>query len=171
MSPAYLPGPGRTCWDLSPIWKGSKAWPASSLHHMKVEWDDQVLEEDFAFWDGDQHKERGGFKGLVVGPWPNDSLFEVSFIRMPRTPVDLSNIVSYMFPEEGAMNTCTSLDRVHPHDLGMGALTGYWTEKYGGTRTEVDIGNLRNGYGYSLKINKMSKCVEIRCRVVYNDKL
>ena len=43
----------------------------------------------------------GGFKGLVNQSVAlNDGLFEVLLIRMPRTPVDLSNIISYMFLRE-----------------------------------------------------------------------
>ena len=40
----------------------------------------------------------GGFKGLVNQSVSlNDGVFEVLLIRMPKTPLDLSNIISYMF--------------------------------------------------------------------------
>ena len=59
------------------------------------EWDGQVLEEDFAFGMVTNTISVGGFQGLVNQSVAlNDGLFEVLLIRMPRTPVDLSNIIS-----------------------------------------------------------------------------
>lgn len=65
---------------------------------MRVEWEDKVLEEEFAFGMVTNTLSVGGFRGLVNQSVAlNDGLFEVLLIRMPRTPGDLSNIISYMF--------------------------------------------------------------------------
>ena len=75
-----------------------KAWRPLSPYHMRVEWDDNVLEEDFVFGMVTNTRSVGGFKGLVNQSVAlNDGVFEVLLIRMPKTPADLSNIISYMF--------------------------------------------------------------------------
>ena len=62
---------------------------------MRVEWDDHVLEEDFVFGMVTNTRSVGGFKGLVNQSVSlNDGVFEVLLIRMPKTPLDLSNIIS-----------------------------------------------------------------------------
>lgn len=74
---------------------------ALKSHRMKVEWDGNVLEEDFIFGMVTNTISVGGFKGLVTQDVAlNDGMFEVLLIRTPRTPVDFSNIVSYMFLKE-----------------------------------------------------------------------
>ncbi len=70
--------------------EGVKSLAGLKPYHMKVEWDGQVLEEDFAFGMVTITIRVGGFMGLVnlyVALY--DGLFEVLLIRMPRTPVDL----------------------------------------------------------------------------------
>lgn len=70
-------------------------------HFMKVEWEDGVIEGEFIFGMVTNTTSVGGFKGLVPRDVAfDDGLFEALFIRTPKTPVDLSNIVSYMFLKE-----------------------------------------------------------------------
>lgn len=87
--------------------EGVKSLAGLKPYHMKVEWDGQVLEEDFAFGMVTNTISVGGFKGLVNQSVAlNDGLFEVLLIRMPRTPVDLSNIISYMFLQGRTQRVC-----------------------------------------------------------------
>ena len=114
--------------------------------------DGQVLEEDFAFGMVTNTRSVGGFKGLVNQSVAlNDGLFEVLLIRMPRTPVDLSNIVSYMFlkeePNEYVYKFKTSSIRMTSEWGVDWVLDG----EYGGTRTEVNIGNLKERIQILLK--------------------
>lgn len=70
-------------------------------HKMKVEWDGNELEEEFIFGMVTNSVSVAGFKGLVTQDVVmDDGLFEVLLIRAPRTPVDFSNIISYMFLKE-----------------------------------------------------------------------
>lgn len=70
-------------------------------HRMKIEWEEGCVEEDFIFGMVTNTTSVGGFKGLVPRDVAfDDGLFEALFIRMPKTPADLSNIVSYMFLKE-----------------------------------------------------------------------
>lgn len=83
------------------ILEGVKSLAALKTYPMKVQWEDQVLEEEFVFGMVTNTISVGGFKGLVTQSVAlNDGEFEVLLIRRPRTPLDLSNIVSYMFLKE-----------------------------------------------------------------------
>ena len=124
--------------------EGVKSLAGLKPYRMKVEWEDQVLEEDFAFGMVTNTISVGGFKGLVNQSVAlNDGLFEVLLIRMPRTPVDLSNIISYMFlreePNEYVHKFKTSSIRLTSEQEVDWVLDG----EYGGSRTEVTIGNIR----------------------------
>lgn len=86
----------------------------------------------------------GGFKGLVNQSVSlNDGVFEVLLIRMPKTPLDLSNIISYMFlveePNEYVYKFKASAIRFTSEESVDWVLDG----EYGGARTEVTIENLR----------------------------
>ncbi len=83
------------------ILEGVKSLVSLKTYLMKVEWDDEVLEEEFVFGMVTNTISVGGFKGLVTQSVAlNDGEFEVLLIRRPRTPIDLSNIISYMFLKE-----------------------------------------------------------------------
>lgn len=70
-------------------------------HSMKVRWESGELEGEFIFGMVTNTTSIGGFKGLVPKDVAfDDGLFEALFIRMPKTPADLSNIVSYLFLKE-----------------------------------------------------------------------
>lgn len=132
--------------------EGVKSLASLKPYHMKVEWEDQVLEEDFAFGMVTNTRSVGGFKGLVNQLVAlNDGLFEVLLIRMPRTPVDLSNIVSYMFlkeePNEYVYKFKTSSIRLTSETGIDWVLDG----EFGGTRTEVNIGNMKERIQILLK--------------------
>jgi len=88
---------------------GHQAYILESVKHlaslksqrMKVEWDEGTIEGEFIFGMITNTTSVGGFKGLVPKDVSfGDGLFEALFIRTPRTPADLSNIVSYMFLKE-----------------------------------------------------------------------
>jgi diacylglycerol kinase family enzyme len=105
-----------------------------------------VLEEEFAFGMVTNSLSVGGFKGLVNQSVAlNDGLFEVLLVRMPKTPVDLSNIVSYLFlkeePNEYVFRFKTSSLRITSPTAVDWVLDG----EYGGAKTEVLIENLKEG--------------------------
>ncbi len=126
------------------VLEGVKSLAGLKPRHMRVEWDDQVLEEDFVFGMVTNTISVGGFKGLVNQSVAlNDGEFEVLLIRMPRTPVDLTNIINYMFlkeePNEYVYKFKTSRIRMVSDAPVDWVLDG----EYGGSRTEVDIVNLQ----------------------------
>lgn len=111
---------------------------------MKVTWDDQVLEGEFIFGMVTNTISVGGFKGLVNQDVAlNDGLFEVLLIRTPRTPLDISNIVSGLFLRDEQDNEMvykfkTRALRVVSAEPVDWVLDG----EFGGSRTEVEVENL-----------------------------
>ena len=126
------------------VLEGVKSLAGLKPRHMRVEWDDQVLEEDFVFGMVTNTISVGGFKGLVNQSVAlNDGEFEVLLIRMPRTPVDLTNIINYMFlkeePNEYVYKFKTRAIRMVSDAPVDWVLDG----EFGGSRTEVEIVNLQ----------------------------
>lgn len=122
--------------------EGLKSLSAIRPCHMRVEWEEGTLEEDFVFGMVTNTVSVGGFKGLVNQSVAlNDGVFEVLLIRMPRTPADLSNIVSYMFlkeqPNEYVYKFKTSAIRF----VSDGEVDWVLDGEFGGSRTQADITN------------------------------
>ena len=113
-------------------------------YHMRVEWDDNVLEEDFVFGMVTNTRSVGGFKGLVNQSVSlNDGVFEVLLIRMPKTPADLSNIISYMFLVEAPNDYVYKFKASSIRFFSENSVDWVLDGEYGGARTEVEIENLK----------------------------
>lgn len=126
------------------VLEGVKSLAALKAYPMRVEWEDQVLEEEFVFGMVTNTISVGGFKGLVTQSVAlNDGQFEVLLIRKPRTPMDLSNIISYMFlkeePNDYVYKFKTDRLKVTSQEPVDWVLDG----EFGGSRTEAVIENLR----------------------------
>lgn len=124
--------------------EGVKSLGSLRPRHMRVEWDGQVLEEDFIFGMVTNTISVGGFRGLVNQSVSlNDGAFEVLLIRMPRTPGDLTNIINYMFrkaePNEYVYKFKASWIRMESDTPVDWVLDG----EFGGSRTQVQIENLK----------------------------
>ena len=113
-------------------------------YHMRVEWDNNVLEEDFVFGMVTNTRSVGGFKGLVNQSVSlNDGVFEVLLIRMPKTPADLSNIISYMFLVEAPNDYVYKFKASSIRFFSENSVDWVLDGEYGGARTEVEIENLK----------------------------
>ena len=122
--------------------EGLKSLSAIRPCHMRVEWEEGTLEEDFVFGMVTNTVSVGGFKGLVNQSVAlNDGVFEVLLIRMPRTPADLSNIVSYMFLKEQPNEYVYKFKTSAIHFVSDGEVDWVLDGEFGGSRTQADITN------------------------------
>ncbi len=109
---------------------------------MKLESREMTLEGDFVFGMVTNTVSVGGFKGLVKKDVAlNDGLFEVLMIRMPRTVMELKNILASMILK-GEQHECvhrfkTSSLKITFQEPVDWVLDG----EFGGSRTEVEIEN------------------------------
>lgn len=64
-------------------------------YHLKVTYDDQVIEDDFVFGMITNSESVGGFK-RITGKWVelDDGVFEVTLIKRPANPLELNSILS-----------------------------------------------------------------------------
>lgn len=77
------------------VLEGVKSLASIKAYSMKVQSEEYVCEGDFIFGMVTNTISVGGFKGLVKQDVSlNDGLFEVLLIHMPKTPIELSGIVS-----------------------------------------------------------------------------
>ena len=110
---------------------------------MKIQWEEGELEGEFLFGMVTNTISVGGFKGLVNRDVAlDDGYFEAMFIRMPKNPLDFSNIVSYLFLKEEENELVyrfkTRRIRLVSEEETDGVLDG----EFGGKRREVEIVNL-----------------------------
>lgn len=106
--------------------------------------EEMTLEGEFIFGMITNTMSVGGFKGLVTQDVAlDDGEFEVLLIRTPKTPLDLTNIINYMFlkeePNEYVHKFRTRSLRILSEEPIDWVLDG----EFGGTRREVNIINLR----------------------------
>lgn len=123
--------------------EGVKSLTGIKNYKMRFKWEDSELEGEFIFGMITNTISVGGFKGLVNQDVAlGDGLFEVLLIRSPKTPLDLSNIVSYMFlreeQNEFVYRFKTDALQVYSGEPVDWVLDG----EFGGTKTEVQVKNL-----------------------------
>lgn len=113
-------------------------------YHMKFQWEEHELEEEFILGMVTNTISVGGFKGLT-GPDValDDGEFEVLLVRKPRTPKDITSIVSYLLIKEGE-NDCVYKFRTRALQA-ISAEQVDWTldGEFGGSTGSVNIENLR----------------------------
>lgn len=123
--------------------EGMKSLTNLKSYAMTLKSEEMTLEGDFVFGMVTNTVSVGGFKGLVERDVAlDDGLFEVLMIRMPRTALELKDILSSMILKEEQSEyvyrfktSRLSLSFKEPADW---VLDG----EFGGSRTEVEIENL-----------------------------
>lgn len=134
--------------------EGVKSLTSIKSYPMKITWEEDSLDDigqrevclegEFIFGMVTNTISVGGFKGLVNQAVAlNDGLFEVLLIRTPKTPLDLSNIVSDLFlrdtqGSEQVYKFKTSSLRIQSEEPVDWVLDG----EFGGSRTDVRVENL-----------------------------
>ncbi len=124
------------------ILEGAKSLMDIESYRMRVEYDDQVLENDFIYGMVTNSTSVGGFKQIAgKNVLLDDGVFEVTLIRHPKNPLELNGIIASL------------LARVDDSDLiysfKTNRITFYsefnvsWTldGEYGGAHTQVEIRN------------------------------
>lgn len=113
-------------------------------YRMKFQWDGNELEEDFILGMITNTISIGGFKGLVgMDVALDDGEFEVLLVRRPRTPKDISSIVSYLLIKEGE-DDCVYKFRARNIKVASRESVDWSLDgEFGGSLTEVVIENLQ----------------------------
>lgn len=85
---------------LAYILEGMKRLNKIRTHKLKIEYNNQVLEDDFIFGMITNSNSVGGFKNLIYPDVSlNDGLFEVTLIKNPRNAIEFQEIISSLIQE------------------------------------------------------------------------
>jgi YegS/Rv2252/BmrU family lipid kinase len=79
------------------IIEGAKQLRDIPSFRMQVEYDGNVVYDEFIYGMITNSKSVGGFQGIIRGDIGlNDGVFEVTLIKMPRNPMELNEIIGFM---------------------------------------------------------------------------
>ena len=123
--------------------EGVKSLASLKSYYCRIECDEMVLEDEFIFGMVTNTISVGGFKGLVTQSVAlNDGLFEVLLIRTPKTPKDLSNIISYMFLKEEPNDYVHKFKTRQIRVISETPFDWVRAGVFGGSLTDISIKNL-----------------------------
>lgn len=137
--------------------EGVKSLKSLKSYSMRIESDELNTEGDFIFGMVTNTISVGGFKGLVSQEVAlNDGYFEVLLIRQPKTALEWSNIVSYLFLKEEE-NELVYKFKTKAISIKAGQEIDWVLDgEFGGRKTEVEITNCSNKI--SIIKNRVNKC-------------
>ncbi len=79
------------------IIEGAKQLRDIPSFRMQVEYDGNVIYDEFIYGMITNSKSVGGFQGIIRGDIGlNDGVFEITLIKMPRNPMELNEILGFM---------------------------------------------------------------------------
>ncbi len=124
------------------ILEGAKRLHDIRAYHMRVEYEDQVLEDDFIYGMITNSNSVGGFKNIAGrNVLLDDGVFEVTLIKMPKNPVELNeiifNLTSRKDETELIYSFKTECIHFYPQEIIPWTLDG----EFGGEHQEVEIRN------------------------------
>lgn len=124
------------------ILEGAKSLHEITSYHMRVEYEDQVIEDEFIYGMITNSNSVGGFKNMTgKNVLLDDGKFEVTLIRKPKNLVELNEILASL------SNMIDDTDAIY--SFKSDCITFYAEEKvpwtldgeYGGSPQEVKISN------------------------------
>ncbi len=124
--------------------EGMKSLASIQSYGMRIECEEMTLEGEFIFGMITNTMSVGGFKGLVTQDVAlDDGEFEVLLIRTPKAPLDLTNIINYMFLKEEPNEYVHKFRTRSLKILSKEPIDWVLDGEFGGTRREVNIINLK----------------------------
>lgn len=124
--------------------EGVRSLMSLKAYHIKIEYEEGEIEGDFVFGMVTNTISVGGFKGLVKQDVSlNDGEFEVLLIRMPKTPMELSNILSCMLLKEEKNEYVYKFKTRSLRVCSEEPIDWVLDGEFGGSKTEVTIQNLQ----------------------------
>lgn len=124
------------------ILEGIRSLANLKTYHLRVTWDDGVLEDDFIYGMVSNSVSVGGFKGLANQTVVlDDGLFEALLVRAPKNLMDLNQVAAALVsrqPNENFISLQTGRIQFESTEPVNWTLDG----EFGGAHTELVIENL-----------------------------
>jgi diacylglycerol kinase (ATP) len=140
---------------LAYILEGLARLPRLASYRVRVEYDDQVIEDDFILGMVTNSLSVGGFKGLCGDEVRlNDGLFEVLLIRRPENAGQWGRLIGAVLRHDlrkGSPDTLYSFSASSLRFTSPEALSWTLDGEFGGTMTEANIVNCREGLSVIVK--------------------
>lgn len=132
--------------------EGVKSLSAIRSFPMKVSWDGNEVEDDFIFGMVTNSLSVGGFKNITGRNVKlDDGLFEVTLIKMPKNPIELSNIMLSLLNRAIDTNAMYCF-RTAELTLESGQPVAWTLDgENGGSHTKVTIRNVCKGMDIRVK--------------------
>lgn len=126
------------------ILEGVKSLASIKSYYMKITCTEETIEGEFIYGMVTNTVSVGGFKGLVnQNVALNDGLFEVLLIRTPKTPLELSSIVTgLLMREEEKSDLVYKFKASELQIQAQEPIDWVLDGEFGGSRMEVSIRNL-----------------------------
>ena len=111
-------------------------------YHLKIEYDDGIIEDDFIYGMITNSLSVGGFTGIINGEVGlSDGVFEGCFVKTPNNPIELNDILAFLTglkkSSAHVYNFQSSQFKISCDEELPWTLDG----EYGGTHQEVEINN------------------------------
>lgn len=124
------------------ILEGMKSLYNIKSYNMKITSEEMQFEGDFLFGMVTNSKSVAGFKGLVRGDVQfDDGVYEVTFIRRPRNPLELQEILSALLKEELDSHYMYSFRTRHLTVESEEMIPWTLDGEFGGEHKNVEISN------------------------------
>lgn len=137
------------------VLEGMKRLSEMKSYYLKVETEDQIIEDKFIFGMITNSRSVGGFKHLTgKNVDMDDGLFEVTLISWPKNPLELQEILTSLLTQEDNTNLVYSFKASRL--LITSKETVPWTldGEYGGSHTLVEIENCHKALNLFLTSKK-----------------
>ena len=131
---------------LAYVLEGTKRIFNIPSYHIKVTYNDEVLEDEFVFGMVTNSRSVGGFKGIIGKDVVfDDGEFEVTLIKTPKNPIELNEIIASLVIKQ--------IDSKHMYSFRTGHIRFEsveeipWTldGEFGGEHDDVVIRNKKQG--------------------------
>lgn len=116
----------------------------SNIHPCRMEftWEDQMVEGDFIYGMISNATSVGGFKNLTGdNVRMDDGLFEVMLVKMPKNPLDFSEIISALILKDVQTDYICKFKTNKLRVISAEPIDWVLDGEYGGSRTDVVIEN------------------------------
>jgi diacylglycerol kinase (ATP) len=131
---------------LAYVLEGTKRIFNIPSYHIKVSYDDVVLEDEFVFGMVTNSRSVGGFKGIIGKDVVfDDGEFEVTLIKTPKNPIELNEIMAALVLRQIDSKHMYSFRTGHICFESMEEIPWTLDGEFGGGHDEVIIKNKKQG--------------------------
>lgn len=128
---------------LAYILEGIKSIASIQSYHVRCEYGDKVIEDDFIYGMVTNSISVGGFKSISGKVMQlNDGLLEILLVRMPRTLIDLNSILSALVTQKIDERYMYMIQTDHIRFVSEEELAWTLDGEDGGAHRTVDVYNL-----------------------------